>query len=90
MGNIRELPATTEISFPLYLSTNKSMVSLKAFTSRSNVVISWNRIPAKRIGIINTYIAITATISETLNDITDKNNLHRYNKTKDASRKSEP
>lgn len=44
---IKGLPATTEIALSLYLSTNKSIVSLKAFVSRSNVVISWNIIPAK-------------------------------------------
>ena len=31
---------------PLYLSTNKSIVSLKAFGSSSKVVMSWNIIPA--------------------------------------------
>jgi hypothetical protein len=39
------LPATTEIFLPLYRSTNKSIVSLKALGSSKRVVMSWNMIP---------------------------------------------
>jgi hypothetical protein len=39
------LPATTEMFLPLYRSTNKSIVSLKALGSSNRVVMSWNIIP---------------------------------------------
>jgi len=41
----RRVPTTTLMFWSLCLSTNKSMVSLKAFVSRSSVVMSWNKIP---------------------------------------------
>ena len=40
------LPATIEMFLPLYRSTNKSTVSLKALGSSNRVVMSWNMIPA--------------------------------------------
>jgi len=43
------VPATTEISMFLYLSTKISIVCLKALGSNNKVVMSWNIIPAKQI-----------------------------------------
>lgn len=45
---IRPIPATTSICMSRYRSTNMSTTSLKTLGWSSNVVISWNMIPAQQ------------------------------------------
>lgn len=58
------LPATTEMFLPLYLSTNKSIVSLKALGSSNRVVMSWNMIPAILANLITNVKPKTKTRKE--------------------------